>query len=45
MTVLALIVLLPILNAFAIMLGAPARRSSLLAGWVQLILTVFAVLG
>ena len=45
MTVLALIVLLPILNALAIMLGAPARRSSLLAGWVQLILTVFAVLG
>jgi NADH-quinone oxidoreductase subunit M len=45
MTVLALIVLLPILNALAIMLGAPARRSSLLAGWVQLILTLFAVLG
>ncbi len=45
MTVLTLIVLLPILNALAIMLGAPARRSALLAGWVQLVLTVFAVLG
>ena len=45
MTVLSFIVLLPILNALAIMLGAPARRSALLAGWVQLILTVFAVLG
>jgi NADH-quinone oxidoreductase subunit M len=45
MTVLALILLLPILNAFAIMLGAPARKSALLAAWAQLILTVFAVLG
>ena len=45
MTVLSLIVLLPILNALAIMLGAPARRSALLASWVQLALTLFAVLG
>jgi NADH-quinone oxidoreductase subunit M len=45
MTIIAFIVLLPILNALAIMLGAPARRSSLVAGWAQLILTVFAVLG
>ena len=45
MTVLSLIVLLPILNALAIMLGAPARRSAMLAAWAQLALTLFAVLG
>src|SRR5690242_2082843 len=45
MTVLSLIILLPIVNALAIMLGAPARRSALLASWVQLALTLFAVLG
>ena len=45
MTVLALILLLPIVNALAIMLGAPARKSALLASWAQLILTVFAVFG
>ncbi|MEO6785734.1 MAG: proton-conducting transporter membrane subunit, partial [Chthoniobacteraceae bacterium] len=45
MTVLSLIVLLPILNALAIMLGAPARRSALIAAWAQLTLTLFAVLG
>ncbi len=45
MTVISLIILLPIANALAIMLGAPARRSALLASWVQLALTLFAVLG
>ena len=45
MTVLSLIILLPIVNALAIMLGAPARRSALLAVWAQLALTLFAVLG
>ncbi len=45
MTVLSLIILLPIANALAIMLGVPARRSALLASWVQLALTLFAVLG
>ena len=45
MTVLSLIILLPIVNALAIFLGAPARRSALLAAWAQLALTLFAVLG
>jgi NADH-quinone oxidoreductase subunit M len=45
MTVLSLIILLPIVNALAIMLGAPARRSALIAGWTQLALTIFAVFG
>ena len=45
MTVLSLIVLLPILNALAIMLGAPARKSALIASWAQLALTLFAVFG
>ncbi len=45
MTVLSLILLLPIVNALAIMFGAPARRSALLASWAQLALTLFAVLG
>jgi len=45
MTVLSLIILLPIVNALAILLGAPARKSALLAGWAQLALTLFAVLG
>ena len=45
MTVLSLIILLPIVNALAIMLGAPARKSAQLAAWTQLALTLFAVLG
>ena len=45
MTVLSLIVLLPILNALAIMLGAPARKSAMLAAWAQLTVTLFAVFG
>jgi NADH-quinone oxidoreductase subunit M len=45
MTVLSLIILLPIVNALAIMLGAPARRSALLAAWAQLALTLVAVFG
>lgn len=45
MTVLNFIVLLPIVNAFAIMLGAPARKSAQLAGWTQLVLTMFAAFG
>ena len=45
MTVLSLIILLPIVNALAILFGAPARRSALLAAWAQLALTLFAVLG
>jgi NADH-quinone oxidoreductase subunit M len=43
MSVLVLIVLLPVLNAVAIMLGAPARKSATVAAWAQLILTVLAV--
>ena len=45
MTVLSLIILLPIVNALAILLGAPARKSALLAAWAQLALTLFAVFG
>ena len=45
MTVLSLIILLPIVNAIAILLGAPARKSALLAAWAQLALTLFAVFG
>ncbi len=45
MTVLSLIILLPILNALAIMLGAPARKSAMLSSWAQLALTLFAVFG
>ncbi len=45
MTVLSLIILLPIVNSLAIMLGAPARKSALTAAWAQLALTLFAVLG
>ena len=45
MTVLSLIILLPIMNVLAILLGAPARRSAQLAVWAQLTLTLFAVLG
>ena len=45
MTVLSLIILLPIVNALAIMLGAPARKSAQLAAWAQLALTLFAVFG
>jgi NADH-quinone oxidoreductase subunit M len=45
MTVLSLIILLPIVNALAILLGAPARKSALIAAWAQLALTLFAVLG
>ena len=45
MTVLSLIILLPLVNALAILLGAPARKSALLAAWAQLALTLFAVFG
>lgn len=45
MTVLSFIVLLPILNALLILLGAPARKSALLAAWTQLLLTLFALFG
>ncbi len=45
MTVISLILLLPIANALAVMLGAPARRSALIASWAQLILTLTAVFG
>ncbi len=45
MTVLSLIILLPIVNALAILLGAPARKSALIAAWTQLALTLFAVFG
>jgi NADH-quinone oxidoreductase subunit M len=45
MTVLNFIVLLPILNAVAIALGAPARKSALLSAWTQLILTIVAMAG
>ena len=45
MTVLNFIVLLPILNAIAIALGAPARKSALLSAWTQLILTIVALAG
>ena len=45
MTVLNFIVLLPILNAIAIALGAPARKSALLSAWTQLVLTIVAMVG
>ena len=45
MTVLNFIVLLPILNAIVIALGAPARKSALLSAWTQLALTVVAMCG
>ena len=45
MTVLNFIVLLPILNAIVIALGAPARKSALLSAWTQLALTVVALVG
>ena len=45
MTVLNFIVLLPILNAIVIALGAPARKSALLSAWTQLVLTVVALIG
>ena len=45
MTVLSLIILLPIVNALAILLGAPARKSALLAAWAQFALTLCAVFG
>ena len=45
MTVLNFIVLLPILNAIVIALGAPARKSALLSAWTQLALTVVALIG
>jgi NADH-quinone oxidoreductase subunit M len=45
MTVLALIILLPILNALAIMLGAPGKKSAMVASSAQLVLTLLAVFG
>lgn len=45
MSVLALIILLPILNALAIMLGAPGKKSAMVAGSAQLVLTLLAVFG
>lgn len=45
MTVLNFIVLLPILNAIVIALGAPARKSALLSAWTQLALTIVAMCG
>jgi NADH-quinone oxidoreductase subunit M len=45
MNVLNFIVLLPILNAVAIALGAPARKGALISAWTQLALTVVALAG
>ncbi|MES2571238.1 MAG: NADH-quinone oxidoreductase subunit M [Verrucomicrobiota bacterium] len=39
-----LIVFIPILAAFAVLLGAPARKTALLAGATNLVLTLFALL-
>ncbi len=44
MSALNLIVLLPILNAIVVMLGAPARKSALLSSWTQLALSILALL-
>ena len=44
MSALNLIVLLPILNAIVVMLGAPARKSALLSSWAQLALSILALL-
>jgi len=45
MTVLNLIVLLPILNALLIALGAPARKSAIISAWGQFVLTLIAFAG
>ena len=45
MNVLNFIVLLPIINAIVIALGAPARKSALLSAWTQLALTIVALAG
>ena len=45
MTVLNFIVLIPILNAILIALGAPGRKSAILSAWAQLGLTLLAMFG
>ena len=45
MTLLTLIILIPVLNALTIMFGAPARKSATVSAWVQLLLTLFAIIG
>jgi NADH-quinone oxidoreductase subunit M len=44
MSVLNLIILLPIVAAIAVLLGAPARKTSLAAAWASLAATVFALM-
>jgi NADH-quinone oxidoreductase subunit M len=45
MSAINIIVLLPILNAILIALGAPARKSAILSAWCQLGLTLMALVG
>ena len=42
---LSLLILVPLINAVAILLGAPARRSALIAAGTNLALTLFVLFG